>query len=304
MFFFFVNCHLDTQWEQSGTTVGGRIGQGNQLSAPYGICIDQLNRAVYVADRKNGCIMKWRPNITQWRIVAGGNGPGDQTDQLNESVDVVIDQDDDCLIIADRGNRRVMRWPRRSNSFGQIFISDIDCSRLAMHKNGSLYVSDHKMNEVRRWKKGETQGTVVAGGKGQGNHLNQLHNPTHLFVDNDHTLYISDRNNHRVMKWTKGAKEGIIVAGGNDQGDLMTQLSFPAGVVVDQFGQIYVADMDNNRVMRWSEGAKTGTIVVGGNGQGEQAHQLNYPLGLSFDDDGTLYVSDCENHRIQKFDIK
>ena len=32
-------------------------------------------------------------------------------------------------------------------------------------------------NEVRRWKIGETKGTIVAGGNGQGNQLNQLSYP-------------------------------------------------------------------------------------------------------------------------------
>ena len=46
---------------------------------------------------------------------------------------------------------------------------------------------------------GETRRTVVAGGNGEGNQLNQFHYSTCLFVDDDRTLYITDQNNHRVM---------------------------------------------------------------------------------------------------------
>ena len=298
---------LDTRWEEFGITIAGGNGAGNrldQLSYPYGICVDGFEQTVYVADYENARIVEWRLNARAGRIVAGGNGSGNRIDQLNEPADVIIDQETDSFIIADRGNRRVMRWSRQSASHGQIIISDIDCSRLALHKDGTLYVSDHQKNEVRRWKKGETNTIKVAGGNGRGTRLNQLHNPTHLFVDDDHTLYISDRNNHRVVKWLPNAKEGMIVAGGNGEGDRLTQFSCPAGVLVDQVGQIYVADMNNDRVMRWYEGAKEGTIVVGGNGQGREGNQLHNPLGLSLDDEGNLCVADADNNRVQKFEIK
>jgi hypothetical protein len=42
-----------------------------------------------------------------------------------------------------------------------------------MDNNERLYVVDHQKNEVRRWKIGETKGTIVTGG----NHFNQLYHP-------------------------------------------------------------------------------------------------------------------------------
>ena len=248
--------------------------------------------------------MEWRSNATEGRIVAGGNGEGNRMDQLNGPTDVIIDPQDNSLIITDRYNRRVMRCSRENSQRGQIIISDIDCRGLALHKDGSLYVSDCKKNEVRRWKKGESQGTIVAGGNAEGNQLNQLHGPTFLFVTDDHTLYVSDTDNHRVMKWTKDAKEGIVVAGGHGQGNQTKQLSSPRGLLVDHFGQIYVADFDNHRVMRWCDEAKEGIIVVGGNTSRQKSDQLNYPVSLSLDEKENLYVAYCFNHRIQKYYIQ
>ena len=299
--------YLDTQWKQSAMTIAGGNGEGNrldQLSHPYGICCDDRDQTIYIADSWNHRILEWKFNAKHNRIVAGGNGKESRIDQLNLPTDVIIDRHDNSLIVADHGNRRVMRWSRQANVHGQILISDIDCYGLAMHEDGSLYVSDCKKHEIRRWRKGETKGTVVAGGNGQGNQRNQVYTPTYLFVSDDHTLYVSDLFNHRVMKWMKNAKEGIIVAGGNGQGDLMTQLSHPHGVVIDQFGQIYVSDRRNHRVMRWCEGAKEGTIVIGCNGKGQQANQLSYPVYLSLDGEGNLYVVEEGNHRIQKFEIQ
>ncbi len=261
------------------------------------------DQTIYVADAENHRIVEWKKNAINSRIVARGNGKGHRNNQLNLPINVIIDKENDSLIICDQGNRRVIRWPRRNGRSGEILISNIRCRGLIMDNDGYLYVSDHERHEVRRWKFGEMEGTIVAGGNGQGNRLDQLDTPYYIFIDEDHSVYVSDDYNHRVMKWMKGAKEGVIVAGGQDEGNGLRQLSSPRGIIVDQLGTVYVADYGNDRVMRWLKGAQEGTIVVGENGQGNQPNQFNGPTGLSFDRQNNLYVVDCGNHRVQKFDV-
>ncbi|CAF5111295.1 unnamed protein product, partial [Rotaria sp. Silwood1] len=132
---------------------------------------------------------------------------------------------------------------------------------LTMDDNGYLYVVDNEKHEVRRYKIGDTQGTVVAGGNGKGNRLDQLSNPHYVFVDQEHSVYVSDYDNHRVMKW-EGVTQGIVVAGDQGKGNSLTQLYRPNGVVVDQLGTVYVADSGNHRIMRWPKGATQGTVIV------------------------------------------
>jgi sugar lactone lactonase YvrE len=247
--------------------------------------------------------MEWKSGATSGRVVAGGNGGGNHIDQLNGAVDVIIDKENDSLIISDHRNKRVMRWPCRNGATGEIIISNIDCYGLTMGNDGYLYVADNNKHEVRRWRIGETIGTVVAGGNGAGDRLDQLNTPYYIFVDQDHSVYISDGNNHRVMKWVKGAKGGIVVAGGQGQGNGPAQLYNPRGVTVDQFGTVYVTDYSNYRVMRWPKGAAQGSVIVGGNGQGGGPNQFSSPFGLSIDREGNLYVADYPNHRVQKFTI-
>ncbi|CAF1330171.1 unnamed protein product [Rotaria sordida] len=242
---------------------------------------------------------------TNGQVVAGGHGQGNRLNQLNCSSDVLIDKETDSLIIRDRGNRRVVRWSRRSDTTqGEILINNIDCYGLAMDDQRYLYISDIGKDEVRRYKIGDKKGTIVAGGNGQGAGLNQLNFPTYIFVDQQQTVYVSDNHKHRVMKWNKGAKEGIVVAGGQGEGNARTQLSHPNELFVDTLGTIYVTEWRNHRMMRWPKGAKQGTVIVGGNGSGEGTNQFYRPIDLSFDRHSNLYVVDYGNHRVQRFSIE
>jgi hypothetical protein len=56
-------------------------------------------------------------------------------------------------------------------------------NNLEDHKQGFLYASDDKKNEVRRYRPGETNEIVVAGGNEGGAHLNQLNNPNYIFIN-------------------------------------------------------------------------------------------------------------------------
>jgi sugar lactone lactonase YvrE len=261
------------------------------------------DQTIYVTDTQNHRIVEWKSDVNNGQIVAGGNGQGNRNDQLNLPTKVIVDKENDSLIICDWGNRRVVRWPCRNGLSGETLISNIDCWDLIMDNDGYLYVSDIEKHEVRRWKMGEKNGTIVAGGNGKGNRLDQLNDPQYIFIDEDHSVYVSDYYNHRVIKWMKDAKEGIVVAGGQGEGNGLRQLSYPYGIIVDQLGSVYVADGENNRVIRWLKGAEEGTIVVGGNGEGEQPNQFNWPIDLSFDRQKNLYVVDRGNNRVQIFDV-
>ena len=184
------------------------------------------------------------------KVIAGDRGQGNRLDQLNCPSDVLIDKETNSLFIADRDNRRVVRWSRRQETTqGEVIVDNIDCRGLAMDHQRYLYVSDTEKDEVRRYTIGDKNGIVVAGGNGKGNQLNQLNCPTYLFVDEEQAVYVSDRDNHRVMKWNKGTNQGMVVAGGQGQGSALTQLFHPYGLFVDTSGIIYVADTWNDRIV-------------------------------------------------------
>ena len=294
------------RWQISAVTVAGGNDEGhetNQLNLPYGLFVDE-NETVYVADYKNDRIMAWKLGASAGEIVAGTNGEGTRSNQLDRPTDVIGDRQTDSLLICDRGNERVMRWSRSSPSHRrpETAIDNVGCWGLAMDDQGSIYVSDHKSHEVRRYDKGGNKaGTVVAGGNGRGSRLDQLNVPTFIFVDGQFTVYVSDWGNNRVMAWKKGAKNSTVVAGGNGYGENMTQLARPTGVWVDGHGHVYVADSWNHRVVRWEKGAKQGTVIVEENKEVGDASRVSFPQGLFFDRNGHLYVCDFWNHRVQRF---
>ncbi|CAF1292728.1 unnamed protein product [Rotaria sordida] len=270
---------------------------------PFGLYVDDEN-TIYVADSDNDRVLAWSLNTTSGQVIAGGNGKGDTLNQLFKPTDVIMDRSTNELLICDRGNRRVVRWPHRDGLHGDILLSNIDCFGLTMDDRWFLYVTIIDKAEIRRFKLGESHGTVVAGGNGEGERLDQFNGPAYLYVDRDYSLYVSDSSNHRVVKWVKGAKEGEVVAGGHGPGSDFKQLSHPFGVLVDKMGTVYVADQVTPlrgtdvplmQQARWSD---NGTTVAGGHGNGEQLHQLNMPIGLYVDDDNTIYVADSVNHRV------
>jgi len=296
----------DLKWKQQATTIAGGNRPGNQLNQfnePFGIYVDDQQQTIYVADLNNHRIIKWKFGERNGEVVAGGNGQGNRIDQLIYPSSVILDRNEKSLIICDVGNRRVVRWSLENQNDRQILIEHISCVGLMINNKGDLFVSDFRRNEVKRWKKDEKQGTIVAGGNGEGDKLNQLNSPGSIFVDREDSIYVSDRRNNRVMKWLKGAKEGIIVAGGQGYGNSLKQLSLPQGLFVNENGDVFMTDYSNHRVMCWPSDSKEGHVVVGGNGQGEGLNQLHHPTGLVFDRANNLYVVDSENHRIQRFDI-
>ncbi|CAF3219146.1 unnamed protein product, partial [Rotaria sp. Silwood2] len=211
-----IDIHPNARWQHNSITVAGGNEEGdgiNQHYYPFDLYVDD-EQTIYVADWGYDRIVKWKSGTMSGQVIAGENGEGIEDHQLSYPYDVIVDEKTESLIICDRKNRRVVRWPRRNGTSGETIIFNIDCGGLTMDENGSLYVVDYAKNEVRRYRRGESQGAVVAGGNVHGNRLDQLHWPQYVFVDRDQSVYISESRNDRVLKWMEGATQGIVVAGG------------------------------------------------------------------------------------------
>ncbi|CAF1271683.1 unnamed protein product [Adineta steineri] len=191
---------------------------------------------------------------------------------------------------------------------------------------------------LNKWKQNPI---TVAGGKGKGQALNQLHGPRGIFIDTKKNIFIADFNNHRIIEWKNNAKEGQIIVGVNGQGNRIDQLDHPTDVIVDEQshsiiiadslnrrviqwmnqnqqvliqnidcyglamdknGFLYVSDRLKNEVRRWKMGEyNEGVVVAGGNEKGNQLNQLYGPTFIFVDEDQSVYVSDSDNHRVMKW---
>ncbi|CAF1470565.1 unnamed protein product, partial [Adineta steineri] len=276
--------NTNTKWKQNAITVVGGNGWGsksNQLNYPSGIYIDDDDHNIYIADTWNHRIVRWEFGGNNGEIVAGGNGQGSAIHQLNHPKDVILDKDKKNIVICDHGNFRVIQWSLQNSHDQQILIYPILCWGLAIDNNGDLYISDWRKHQVKRWKQGDKEGTVVAGGNEKGNRFNQLDQPTSIFVDEYHSVYIADYMNNRVMKWIKNATEGILVAPGQDADKNPNSLIHPIGMIVDHIGNIYMSDVRNSQITRWSPGTIEGVPVVGEKKDESKPMEISYLYDLS-----------------------
>jgi sugar lactone lactonase YvrE len=94
--------------------VGGTGGFGSnsyQLNTPYGLYLDEVNLYLYVADYNNNRIQRYQVGVsTNGSTVAGGNGQGSASNQLNLPYSVCVSKITNAIYIADSGNHRVQRW--------------------------------------------------------------------------------------------------------------------------------------------------------------------------------------------------
>ena len=196
------------EWSLDGRTVAGGYGQGdalNQLRFPFDFVLDD-DGSFFIADTSNHRIIRSDLNATHGQFVIDViEGPGSRAHPLKQPTAVLINPMNRCLIISERGKRRVLQWSldRRGRvvNKSQVIISNVRSYGLAMDTRGTLYVSDIKKHEVRRYGPEDgSNGVVVAGGHGKGAGLHQLNGPQRIFVDADQSVYVSDTGNHRVMK--------------------------------------------------------------------------------------------------------
>ena len=295
-----------TKWIQNAVTVAGNNTRGNeldQLSYPWGLYIDD-DQTLYITDTNNNRLVQWQHNATRGEVLIDDDtNDCSFTAPLKRPRDIIYDKKTDSFIVSDTENQRIVQFPRQNRQNGRVLISDVCCHGIAMDNNGYLYVADSSRHEVRRWKIGDSVGTLVAGGNSKGNGFDQLDGPMYIFVYDEYSVNVSHQNNHRIMKLAKNVREGMMIAGGQGKGKNLSQLVSPRGIVVDQAENVYVADYGNDRIVRWCKDARLGEVVAGGNGRGDSANQLDGPQDICFDRQGNLYVADLCNHRIQRFYI-
>ncbi len=215
---------------------------------------------MYVVDSGNYRVMKWPPGAVVGTIVAGGNGRGSGTNQLNSPDGLFLEANTSTVWIADTNNHRIVKWSSPSSgvvvcgSYGSGATQFNNPSGVFVDTSTSntLYVADTGNHRIQKWLSGYTSGTTVAGQTDVfGNGFNQLYLPQAVIVDTNGNIFISDASNNRIMRWAAGSNYGLPVAGGSSSGSLPSLLNLPQGLRFDSNGDLVTADFYNNRVQKF-----------------------------------------------------
>jgi hypothetical protein len=83
------------------------------LYYPSGIIVDHLGN-IYVADGYNDRVMRWINGAKEGTIVVGGNGRGNETNQLFDPSDLLFDKNGN-LYVYDAANHRLQKFLVESN---------------------------------------------------------------------------------------------------------------------------------------------------------------------------------------------
>lgn len=275
----------------------GPCGRDMQKEATRAIAVHR-NGSVVDGEppAKRRCFGYWWPefgaSMVGGVVVAGGQGVGEGLHELNAPRNIVLQGD--AVLIADRMNKRVVRW-QQGSSVGQLVagqgapmngVNDFSvwCA-IGLSSHGEILVSDRDNDRVIRFT--ESGGSVV----GQG--LWTLLKPRAVCSTRAGAIYVLDNDGRRVQK-LEDAVSSTVVSG-------LQSPACMAGLFVTDSGVVYICETDHHRVRRWVPGADVGTIVAGGNGEGSARNQLYCPEGIFVTPDDSVYVCDRGNHRVVKW---
>ncbi|CAF0928736.1 unnamed protein product [Rotaria sordida] len=198
----------------SSTTTSTSISgtSNNQLDTPYGITHDWSANIFYITDQNNHRVMKYLSNSTSGTVVAGNNGQGMGTTQLNYPLGVYFDSSSNSLLIVNYGAHNVVRWVLGASSWtlvvGNTGVSgststllftpfDVTCDSM-----NNVYVADSGNHRLQFFFAGQSNGTTVAGITGtMGSTSTLLNQPTSIVVDAQFNIYVVDYANSRIQEF-------------------------------------------------------------------------------------------------------
>lgn len=271
------------------------------LSYPISLYVDRTSNHVWVPDAYNHRVLRFEIGPAVAVGVLGTNNFTTNTNWTNptdstfaEPTSVAIDHATGKLFVADRDNRRVLRFS----------------SAAAMTNGGKAEAVFGQPNFTTR--------TVNTGGIS----ASTMNNPNSVTVDGNGRLWVADRDNHRVLRFDNASSKASSAAadGVLGQPDFVTnttgiaggKMNAPACVYADAAGRLWVADRANNRVLRYDNAASkdNGATPNGVLGQdsyssstsGTTAATMSAPWGVFYDVNGRLWVADRSNSRVLRFD--
>jgi len=159
--------------------------------------------------------MRYTSNINAGVLVAGGNGRGNDSNQLHSPMGVYFESVTNSLIIANMGSNNIVRW-RLGDSNWTLVAGNLNASSanspfalsgpfgLTLDPLGNLYVADTNNHRIQFFPREQIRGRTIAGVAGvPSSNPNYLRGPYSIILDNQLNLYVADTGNHRVQKFLR-----------------------------------------------------------------------------------------------------
>ncbi|UJR32777.1 hypothetical protein I4U23_020237 [Adineta vaga] len=168
----------------------------------WGLALNK-EEVLYISGHEDNRIITW-PSL---QVVAGGNGEGNDDNQLSSPYQIFIDNKQ-SVYIADYFNHRIMKWVNDYKegllvAGGNGYGDKLDQLKLphsvVVDQMGTMYIVDFGNDRILRWFKHSKVGTVLIGHDGSGNKASQLSDPYDIAFDREGNLYVADTSNHRIQ---------------------------------------------------------------------------------------------------------
>ncbi|CAF1064126.1 unnamed protein product [Adineta steineri] len=198
-------------------------------------------------------------------------------------------------------NGEVQRWSAETNTFVTVMNVNSSCHGLFVDINDTLYCSMPDYHQVVKKSLNDSvmASNLIAAGTGiSGDRLDELAEPSGIFVDVNFDLYVADCLNHRVQLFQSGKSNGNTVAGRDTLHETI-ELNYPTAIILDAEKYLFIIDQNNHRIVGSSLNGFR--CLVGCYGVGSQSNQLSSPFSFTFDRYRNIFVTDTSNHRVQKF---
>lgn len=185
------------------------------MNGPYGIARDSKTGIIYIADYDNHRIMSYAYNSSSGNVVAGGNGGGKNSTQLNLPIGLYFDSISNSLIISNYGSHNIVRWTLGTNSWillagdinglsGTISTRFNRPTDVIFDPMGNMYIADYSNHRIQFFSVDQSNATTIAGITGSGgNSSTQLNTPFSIDLDDQLHLYVADTLNHRIQKFNR-----------------------------------------------------------------------------------------------------
>jgi len=189
------NNRIEQQWFNHRETILSNI-------SCWGLAFDKEG-SLYVSGHDDHRIIK----LPDKETVAGGNGEGNDDDQLSNPYQIFVDNNQ-TIYIADYFNHRIMKWFNNlqeglvvagGNGYGEGLDQLKLPHSIVVDQMGTMYIVDFGNDRILRWFKHSKSGIVIIGNEGSGNRTNQLSDPYDIAFDRQGNLYVADTSNHRIQ---------------------------------------------------------------------------------------------------------